>query len=213
MLEHVLSYKADYIIFTLSLVVWCILHSAMISMRAVAFLKMLCKENFRFYRIVYNIFASMTFLAILTYLYYMPQLMLFKWRGFFLVLPAAMYVLAALLLYSGAQRYDLFQFMGIRQVRDHSSHKSLNASGALEIKGVLKVTRHPWYLAVILLLWGQHLSLKVLMFNVILTTYIFIGTYLEEKKLVKEFGDLYRKYQKEVSMLFPWNYIRTRIHL
>jgi protein-S-isoprenylcysteine O-methyltransferase Ste14 len=40
--------------------------------------------------------------------------------------------------------------------------------------------------------------------NAILTIYVVIGTVLEEKKLVLEFGDAYRKYQQEVPMLIPF---------
>ena len=40
--------------------------------------------------------------------------------------------------------------------------------------------------------------------NTILTIYIIIGTKLEEKKLLLEFGDSYIQYQKEVPMLFPF---------
>jgi protein-S-isoprenylcysteine O-methyltransferase Ste14 len=35
---------------------------------------------------------------------------------------------------------------------------------------------------------------------------VVVGTILEERKLVAEFGDEYRQYQREVSMLFPWKF-------
>jgi protein-S-isoprenylcysteine O-methyltransferase Ste14 len=40
--------------------------------------------------------------------------------------------------------------------------------------------------------------------NVVLTIYVIIGTKLEERKLVLEFGDTYIQYQKEVPMLIPF---------
>ncbi len=33
--------------------------------------------------------------------------------------------------------------------------------------------------------------------------YVRIGIYFEEKKLVKEFGDIYNKYKLQVPMLIP----------
>ena len=33
--------------------------------------------------------------------------------------------------------------------------------------------------------------------------YLYVGTWLEEKKLVKQFGKKYKKYQEEVPMLIP----------
>jgi protein-S-isoprenylcysteine O-methyltransferase Ste14 len=43
-----------------------------------------------------------------------------------------------------------------------------------------------------------------------LTVYIIIGTKLEEKKLVLEFGEAYIKYQKEVPMLIPFTKVEKR---
>ncbi len=43
-----------------------------------------------------------------------------------------------------------------------------------------------------------------LVVNIVLTIYVCIGTLLEEKKLVLEFGDSYITYQKEVPMLIPF---------
>jgi len=44
--------------------------------------------------------------------------------------------------------------------------------------------------------------------NVVLTVYVVIGTKLEEKKLVLEYGDKYIKYQQEVPMLIPFTKAR-----
>jgi protein-S-isoprenylcysteine O-methyltransferase Ste14 len=44
--------------------------------------------------------------------------------------------------------------------------------------------------------------------NAVLTMYIVIGTKLEEKKLVLEYGDIYIKYQQEVPMLLPFTKAR-----
>jgi len=40
--------------------------------------------------------------------------------------------------------------------------------------------------------------------NIILTVYVIIGSILEEKKLILEFGDAYKKYQDDVPMLIPF---------
>lgn len=40
--------------------------------------------------------------------------------------------------------------------------------------------------------------------NVVLTVYVIVGTKLEERKLVLEYGDRYIKYQREVPMLIPF---------
>jgi methanethiol S-methyltransferase len=45
--------------------------------------------------------------------------------------------------------------------------------------------------------------------NIVLTVYIFIGTILEEKKLVLEFGETYVQYQKEAPLIIPFTKVRA----
>ncbi len=71
--------------------------------------------------------------------------------------------------------------------------------------------RHPWYLAAIMVIWARNIGTRELTTNLILTAYLIIGTYLEERSLVKSFGDRYREYQREVSMLLPIKWLKKRI--
>lgn len=45
--------------------------------------------------------------------------------------------------------------------------------------------------------------------NTVLTIYIIIGTKLEERKLILEFGDAYINYQVEVPMLIPFTKVKV----
>ena len=60
------------------------------------------------------------------------------------------------------------------------------------------------YLALIIFLWCQTYRVTDIIVNTVLTIYVIIGTFLEERKLILEFGDTYLKYQKEVPMLIPF---------
>lgn len=60
------------------------------------------------------------------------------------------------------------------------------------------------YLALIIFLFSQTFSVVDIIVNTILIVYVLIGTKLEEKKLVLEFGDEYIKYQQDVPMLIPF---------
>ena len=71
-------------------------------------------------------------------------------------------------------------------------------------KGLLGVVRHPMYLALIIYLWMQTFRVVDIIVNIILTIYVIIGTILEEKKLILEFGEAYKQYQKKVPMLIPF---------
>jgi protein-S-isoprenylcysteine O-methyltransferase Ste14 len=47
---------------------------------------------------------------------------------------------------------------------------------------------------------------------VILSGYLVIGTLLEERKLVLEFGDKYKLYQRQVSMFIPLRWLGSKLH-
>jgi protein-S-isoprenylcysteine O-methyltransferase Ste14 len=79
----------------------------------------------------------------------------------------------------------------------------------LDTSGILGITRHPWYLATILFIWARQLDVSAILVNVILTLYLVVGTYLEEKKLIGEFGEKYLTYQKKVSMLIPYKWLKS----
>ncbi len=88
----------------------------------------------------------------------------------------------------------------------------MTGGGGLDSSGILGVIRHPWYVAVFILLWVGDLTPSKIIINVILSGYLVIGTFLEERKLVLEFGDRYRKYQAEVSMFIPLKWLRRKLH-
>jgi protein-S-isoprenylcysteine O-methyltransferase Ste14 len=88
----------------------------------------------------------------------------------------------------------------------------MTESGEFDSSGVLGIVRHPWYLAVFILLWSRDLNVAGFIINMVLSAYLLIGTLLEERKLVLEFGENYKAYQRQVSMLLPLKWLRSRRH-
>jgi protein-S-isoprenylcysteine O-methyltransferase Ste14 len=75
---------------------------------------------------------------------------------------------------------------------------------AFVARGPYRYVRHPLYLSTLLLIWcAPHLSTDRLLFNVLWTAWIIIGTTLEERDLLAYFGEAYRRYQLRVPMLIP----------
>jgi protein-S-isoprenylcysteine O-methyltransferase Ste14 len=119
--------------------------------------------------------------------------------------------LAVLLFYLGGRHYDALQFLGVKQIQEGNSNKVITDTGELDTSGILGITRHPWYLASILFIWTRQLDLSGILVNLMLTAYLIVGTYLEEKKLIGEFGEKYQAYQERVSMLLPYKWLKSKI--
>jgi len=74
----------------------------------------------------------------------------------------------------------------------------------IAVAGPYHWVRHPLYFFMILMIWScPDLTRDRLLFNLLWTVWIVIGSYFEEIDLVVEFGDTYRKYQTRVPMLVP----------
>jgi protein-S-isoprenylcysteine O-methyltransferase Ste14 len=104
--------------------------------------------------------------------------------------------------------YDSLSFFGIRQILNFGKVITIYPVESIQKNGLLGIIRHPMYLALIIFLWSTIFTLMDLFINTLLTIYVIIGTKLEEKKLILEFGEAYVKYQHEVPMLVP--FIRPR---
>jgi protein-S-isoprenylcysteine O-methyltransferase Ste14 len=75
----------------------------------------------------------------------------------------------------------------------------------LTVRGPYRWVRHPLYFFTLVMIWScPDVTLDRLLFNVLFTIWIVIGTLLEERDLVAEFNETYRDYQHRVPMLIPW---------
>lgn len=162
------------------------------------------KDKFRFYRIIYNILSFLTaapaFIVWITsssstpLLYSVPE-SLFP----FLIL---LRLLALGLLAYAAYQTDLFEFAGFRQNK---------TEGKLMTYGAYGIVRHPFYTAVIVMMFTKpEMTLLDFTAAALVSIYFIIGAYIEENRLVV-FGDEYRKYQQRVSMFIPVKWVINRI--
>jgi methanethiol S-methyltransferase len=205
-----ISQPMNYLILALAWSACCVLHSAMISERVVRALKRRLGGLFRYYRLFFNLIALATFVPVALYSQSVVGEPLFIWRNAGLdPVRYALLTCAVLLFVAGARHYSLKQFIGISQLSGASSG-GLVEGGGIDATGVLSLVRHPWYTGVLLLLWARDLDGPRLVVNGVLTAYVVVGTLLEERKLVHEFGDPYRAYQERVSMFVPLKWARVR---
>jgi len=200
-----------YLMLSLLVIAWCVLHSAMISVSVTEYLKKRLGPKFRFYRLFFNLIAILTLIPVALYAYSLRTQAIFHWDGYMRIGQVLLLIVAVLLIFLGGRHYNVRQVLGIKQIKEGISSKAITDTGELDTSGVLGMTRHPWYLATILLIWARQMDVSVLFVNVILTSYLIVGTALEEKKLIREFGEKYAAYQNRVSMLIPFKWLRSKI--
>ncbi len=193
------------LIFLCSLwIAWCVLHSLLISSYAHTTARILLGRYFGLYRLSYVLFSVVTLVPVLCYQYSLPQHVIFDWHGHWRLLPAGLLVYAAVLFYLGSRVYDMSYFLGISQWRQ-SRRAEAPAPLPFHCDGILGYVRHPWYSGGIAFLWGAGPNSDVsLPGKLILSAYLVIGTFLEEKRLQKELGAPYIAYCRTVPMLIPW---------
>jgi len=194
----------DYLILSVSWIVFCALHSALISITAKEYFKRELKEGFIYYRLFYNIFSLVTITPVLLYTKSVTGTPLFQWDGYLFIIQLFLNLTGAVIVLLAVKEYDMLLFAGFRQVMTGSDQHVPGESPHIKDTGILGVIRHPFYSAVFLFLWGRDMSAADLVVNVILSCYLVIGTILEERKLVIEFGNGYIVYKKRVPMYIPF---------
>jgi protein-S-isoprenylcysteine O-methyltransferase Ste14 len=199
-----------YVVLAVLVIIWCFLHSAMISVSVTEYFHKRLGPTFRFYRLFFNMVSALTLIPVIFYVSTARTEPIFRWDGYMRIIQVLLLGTAALLFFLGACHYDAAQFLGFRQIREETLKRGITDAGELDTSGVLSIVRHPWYLATILLIWARQLDISAILVNAILTSYLIVGTYLEEKKLVREFGEKYRAYQKRVSMLIPYKWLKSK---
>ncbi len=98
-----------------------------------------------------------------------------------------------------------FELFGLSQVASHLVDKQL-PEPRFRTPLLYKFVRHPIYLGFIIAFWAAPvMTVGHLLFAAVTTIYILLGIYLEERDLIRLFGDRYRRYREEVGMLVPWS--------
>lgn len=97
-----------------------------------------------------------------------------------------------------------FDALGIQPLLAQTGNKQVQAM-PLAVRGAYRWVRHPVYTSSLLLIWSQpDLTYDRILFNLGWTGWIIVGSFLEERDLLANYGEAYARYQQEVPMLIPW---------
>ena len=103
-----------------------------------------------------------------------------------------------------------FELFGLRQVLARLLRQEMPPA-KFKTPMLYKSVRHPIYLGFLIAFWATPvMTAGHLLFAIATTGYILIGIWLEERDLIALFGDQYRRYREQVSMLIPLPGRRSR---
>jgi protein-S-isoprenylcysteine O-methyltransferase Ste14 len=168
-------------------------------------------DGFQFYRLLYNAVSLVSLIPLVSFSMSIRQTPFFRWEGYLVIVKYLLVVTSLSLFVAGARHYSMSQLFGIRQIKTGRASRAVPGYDTFDTSGILGMIRHPWYIAGILLVWAGDISLSTLLINIVIMAYFVIGTFLEERKLLLEFGDRYREYQKNVSMFLPYKWVKAKM--
>jgi protein-S-isoprenylcysteine O-methyltransferase Ste14 len=189
------------------------MHSVLIDTSVLGFIKKHAPGLTRYYRIFYNTFSLITLIPLVIATRLTEGQVIMTWEGYTFPVRILLLTAAFLLFMGGAKKYDMSYFLGIKQLKTGEEHLLLNDTEEFSETGVFGITRHPWYFGSLLFLWSilPAYPLPVFLTVCILSVYLVIGAMLEERKIIAQYGNSYKRYRQRVSMLFPWKWLMQLI--
>ncbi|SNQ62480.1 methyltransferase family protein [Candidatus Methanoperedens nitratireducens] len=191
----------------ITFVLYFLIFAAIHSLLATAYIKnkaeRLLREKFRFYRLLYTIISFPTFApAFLVWLKYSA------FTPLVYTIPDWLYPVFLLIRLLGIGLFmyavfqtDILEFIGIKPTRKEAETKLITG-------GAYGIVRHPMYTGGIAALFTEmKMSQLDLTASSLVSIYLVIGAFIEEKRLVSTFGDGYRRYRQQVSMFVPIKWI------
>lgn len=187
---------------------FAIQHSFIISDLFKAWMISLFGDSFyhRYFRFLFTLINLTLAIILIHYWAQLPDspfIAVTKWMKVFMRIIQC---IGVWILYEAGKKFNLFHFIGLRQL--HIKKVPQTFDEKLNRDGIYGKIRHPMYLAGILILWGEpHLLSSQNGFTLVLlsTLYFYFGSLLEERRMVRQFGEEYERYQKDVPRLFPFH--------
>ena len=157
----------------------------------------------------FNGLAVLLLLPILAYLYGLGGPWLWRWQGPWFWIGNGLALLAAGGFLWTLRWYDGGEFLGLRQLVRHQHE--VEDQERFHLSPLHRFVRHPWYFLGLMILWTRDMNGPLFLSAVLVSAYLYLGAWLEERKLCVYHGDLYRRYRARVPGLLPlpWRYLRA----
>jgi protein-S-isoprenylcysteine O-methyltransferase Ste14 len=155
----------------------------------------------KYYRFFYVVIASLTTLAYASLVVILPDKLIYKIPFPYVMLTSLLEIGAVL----GAAKCVLdsrpMAFIGVDVLLDNSLPMP---DEKLVTSGFYRLMRHPIYTFSLVALWlSPVMTWNLLALFLGITAYMLIGSWFEEQKLLRQFGEAYAVYQKKTPAFIP----------
>lgn len=136
-----------------------------------------------------------------------PGNTLWTWQGVWFYIANGIALLAIAGFFWSLRYYDGGEFTGLNQLREKTH--TVEDQESFHLSPLHRFVRHPWYALGLAIIWTRDMNQAFLVTAVLISAYLIFGSRLEEKKLLRYHGEIYRKYREKVPGLvpLPWRYL------
>jgi protein-S-isoprenylcysteine O-methyltransferase Ste14 len=160
------------------------------------------------YRLVFNVLAVVLLAVPLWLSLTGSGPWLWRWSGVASYVSLTLSVAALAGFLWSLKYYDVSEFLGLRQLSERNA--SVDDQEQFQLSPLHRWVRHPWYFFALVILWTRDMNAAMLVTAIMLTLYFIVGSRLEEQKLIRYHGEIYRRYRERVPGLvpLPWKFLR-----
>jgi len=190
------SLEVAYVILFMGWVLYFVVHSLLASSTVKNWAQFHLKKGYKYYRITYSLISTLgLFIMLLINATIEPSVLLAK-SSFTNYVSLMLAAFGTIIISRSFKSYSFKEFIGLDRERNRN----------LRTDGILNYVRHPIYLGTVLIVsgyWFFSPTLATSITTLVIFTYLPIGMALEEKKLIKTFGEDYLEYKRRVPAIFP----------
>ncbi|TGC09095.1 methyltransferase family protein [Methanolobus halotolerans] len=188
------------IILIISLVAFAVIHSFLASLFFKRLLiRAMGSRAEKLYMPAFSLIAVITILPLVYLLYKYPGPIIYivpsPWRWLMVGGQIIAAVVAPRALLDAPHRF---------RIRSQLSAPNSPEAGHLDIRGIYRWVRDPFLLSGLVIIWlTPFMTVNLLIIFILTTIYLYLGSLHWESRLLAQFGDEYRSYQKKVHRIIP----------